>query len=155
MTTRAPLRLHEVVTTLSQEFAADLSLTAEQLQALEELEMNHHRKAREPIVRQLTGTFLVTNGHFHYEAPTVPIAWRHIHKVWKIVAPDDGSVWSLQVRDAVANKIIYSAQNLRAKEAMVVDYSPGFTMRAVVDLQCISDANRMVEVEFEGEARIG
>jgi hypothetical protein len=155
MTTRTPLRPHEFVTTLSQELASDLSLTTEQLQALEELEVNHHRRAKEPIVRQMTGTILVTNGYYHYETPTIPIAWRHLHRVGKIIAPDDGSVWSIQIRDALADKIIYSGQNLRANETIVMDYSPGFTMRAVVDLRCISDANKTVEVEFDGEVRLG
>jgi hypothetical protein len=155
MTTRTPLRMHEFITTLSQELVADLSLTSEQLQALEELEVNHHRRGKEPIVRQMTGTVSVTNGSYHYETPTIPIGWRHIHRVGKIVAPDDGSVWSLQIRDVVANKIVYSGQNLRANETIVVDYSPGFTMRVVVDLHCVNDANKTVEVELDGEVRIG
>lgn len=155
MTTRTPLRIQEFMMTILQELASDLSLTAEQVQALEELEVNHHRRGKEPIVRQMAGSVLVTNGYYHYESATIPICWRHIHRVGKIVAPDDGSLWSIQVRDAVADKIVYSGQYLRANEMIVVDYDPGFTMRMIIDLRCISDANKTVEVEMEGEIRIG
>jgi hypothetical protein len=155
MTTHTPLCVQEFIMTLLQELASDLSLTPEQVLALEELEVNHHRRGKEPIIRQMAGSVPVTNGYYHYESPTIPICWRHIYRVGKIVAPDDGSVWSIQVKDTVAGKIIYSVQNLRANEKMIVDYSPGFTMRMVIDMRCISDANKIANVEIEGELRLG
>jgi hypothetical protein len=101
---------------------------------------------------QDTTEISLTNGQFVKSASRA-VFWLHIHANARIIAPQDGSVYFLQVIDG--NKEIYSAQNIQANQELTLDYQPGFSMNARIRLNCTSNPQSQATLKIEYEVNIG
>ena len=101
---------------------------------------------------QDTTEFSLMNGQSIKSASKV-VFWLHIHAHARIIAPQDGSVYSLLVTDG--NKEIYSAQNIQANKELTLDYQPGFSVNARVRLNCTSNPQSQATLKIEYGVDIG
>lgn len=81
------------------------------------------------------------------------VLWAHIHAEAKITAPQDGSVYALEVKDG--DQVVYSAQNIQVGQTITFDYNPGFSVDGSATLRCTSDPQKTADLTIEGKGCIG
>jgi hypothetical protein len=137
---------------LFQGVASHLALTDKQVQQLTSLSVNHHLIPISRSCKSGTTTIQLTNGQYTVSADQT-VFWQHIHAMGKIVAPQDGSEYSLVVQDG--GKVIYSAQNIVVGQEVTFDYNPGLSVHTNITLTCTSDPQKTATLTVEGQACIG
>jgi hypothetical protein len=137
---------------LLQEAAAYLSLTDQQLQQLETLKAKHHLTTSPLTCQKGTYTASLVNGTFT-KSGSYTVLWAHIHAEVKITAPQDGSIYAVEVKDG--DQVVYSAQDIQVGQTLTFDYDPGFSIDGSITLQCTSDPQKTANLTIEGEGCLG